>query len=168
MSGMSQTDARKALFDTLNDVQAGMLGVEGSGQHMQPMTHHFDSDTATLWFITSLKTDLVRATGMGATAHFTVTGSDQRTWACMSGPLSQSEDASKLDEIWSVVAASWFDKGRDDPDICLLQMPLHEAALWTSTGNPLVFGLEVARANMSEDKKPDVGEHVVINFQNAA
>jgi general stress protein 26 len=168
MADLSQAEARDTLFDTMSDVRAGMLGVQGSDQHMQPMTHHLDRDTGEVWFITSRASDLVRALGSGATAHFTITGQDHRTWACMSGPLVKSDDAAKLDEIWSVVAAAWFDKGREDPDICLLQLTLSSAALWTATGNPLVFGLEVARANMTEDKKPDLGSHVIIDFSTAA
>ncbi|WP_108484525.1 pyridoxamine 5'-phosphate oxidase family protein [Oceaniglobus ichthyenteri] len=168
MSDLSQAEARDTLFEMMDDVRAGMLGVSESGQHMQPMTHFFDRDTATLWFITSKQTDLVRAVGMGATAHFTVTGEDHKAWTCMSGPISQSADRAKLDELWSVVSAAWFDEGREDPDVCLLQMPLREAALWTATGNPLMFGMEIAKANMTEDKKPDIGDHVIINFQTAA
>jgi len=165
---MTRIESRETLFSMLDDVRAGMLGIAGSGQHFQPMTHYADPESAELWFITSKQTDLVRAVGMGNTAHFTVTGTDQRAWSCMSGPITQSDNTAKLDEIWSAVAAAWFDKGRDDPDICLLHMPLREAALWTSTGNPLVFGLEIARANMSEEHKPDIGDHTIIDFSQAA
>lgn len=168
MSGLTQSEARETLFSILADVGAGMLGIDGSGQHMQPMTHFVDRDTGELWFITSKQTDLVRAVGMGATAHYTVTGDDHRAWSSMSGTVTQSEDMAKLDEIWSAVAAAWFDQGRDDPDICLLHLPLREAALWTATGNPLVFGLEIARANMSEKYKPDMGDHVIIDFSRPA
>jgi len=168
MADMTQMQARETLFDLLDELRAGMLGIAGSSQHMQPMTHHIDRNTAELWFITSKQTDLVRSVGVGNTAHFTVTGPDHRTWASLSGPITQSNDTAKLDEMWSTVAAAWFDEGRNDPDICLLHMPLHEAALWTSTGNPLVFGLEIARANLSQDHKPDVGEHVIIAFDRAA
>ncbi len=168
MTEMNQQEGREALFDILSDVRAGMLGVVGSGQHLQPMSQHTDSETGEIWFITSRTSDLVGAVGSGHTGQFSVTGKDHRAWACMSGPLEQVDDTAKLDEIWNAVAAAWFDKGRDDPDICLLRLTLASASLWTATGNPLVFGLEIARANMSEQKKPDVGSHVVIEFGRAA
>jgi hypothetical protein len=31
-----------ALFDALDDVRTGMLGIHGSEQHLQPMTHFGD------------------------------------------------------------------------------------------------------------------------------
>ncbi|GFE63370.1 pyridoxamine 5'-phosphate oxidase family protein [Litoreibacter roseus] len=164
---LTKEDATKQLFDQLDDLRAGMLGIEGSGQHMQPMTHYFDRETQELWFITSRDTDLVRAVGQGNTAHFTIQSTDQDYYSCMSGPITQSSDEAKLDEIWSAVAAAWFENGREDADVTLLHMPLREAAVWASSGNPLVFGLEILRANMSSDTA-DVGEHRVINFATAA
>lgn len=163
----TETDARGQLFDQLDDVRAGMLGVEGSGQHMQPMTHYFDRDTGELWFITSTDTDLVRAVGQGSTAHFCVQSTSQDYYACLSGPIHQSQDEVKLDEIWTAVAAAFFEDGREDVKICLLHMPLREAAIWSSPGNPLMFGFEVLRANMG-DGTADAGTHKVINFAAAA
>lgn len=163
----TETDARGQLFDQLDTVRAGMLGVEGSGQHMQPMTHYVDRDQGEVWFITSRETDLVRAIGQGNTAHFCVQSTSQDYYACLSGPIRQSRDEAKLDEIWSAVAAAFFEDGRDDSNICLLRMPLREAAIWSSTGNPVVFGLEVLRANMG-DSTAQTGTHKVINFAAAA
>ncbi|SDX13301.1 pyridoxamine 5'-phosphate oxidase family protein [Litoreibacter albidus] len=163
----TETDARGQLFDQLDDIRAGMLGVEGSGQHMQPMTHYFDRDTGELWFITSTDTDLVRAVGQGSTAHFCVQSTSQDYYACLSGPIHQSQDEAKLDEIWTAVAAAFFEDGREDKKICLLHMPLREAAIWSSPGNPLMFGFEVLRANMG-DGTADAGTHKVINFAAAA
>ena len=163
----TETDARGQLFDQLDDVRAGMLGVEGSGQHMQPMTHYFDRDTGELWFITSRDTDLVRGIGQGNTAHFCVQSTSQDFYACLSGPIRQSQDEAKLDEIWSAVAAAFFEGGREDRDVCLLHMPLREAAIWSSSGNPFAFGIEVLRANMT-DGTAKTGTHKVINFASAA
>ncbi|SPH23479.1 hypothetical protein DEA8626_02542 [Defluviimonas aquaemixtae] len=159
---------RAKLFAHLGEVRAGMLGVEGSGQHMQPMTHFTDPDRAELWFLTGIETDLVRAVGQGARAHFCFVGKDQDFYACLSGLLEQVEDREKLTEIWSPLASAWFPKGIDDPEVCLLRMTLHEAALWTVTGSALVFGFNVLRANLSEDREPDLGDHVVIRFDVAA
>ncbi|PTX54342.1 general stress protein 26 [Litoreibacter ponti] len=156
------------LFDRLDDLRAGMLGIEGSGQHMQPMSHYVDREGQTLYFITSAQTDLFKAIGnAGNTAHFTVQSTSQDYYACMSGPITQSMDEAKLDEIWSAMAAAWFEEGRQDPDVVLLQMPLREAAVWASSKNPFVFGLEILKGNR-DGETADVGEHQVINFPAAA
>lgn len=163
----SKTNPEEQLFDHLGGLRAGMLGVEGAGQHMQPMSHFLDREGRALWFITSAETDLVRAVGQGATAKFTVTSEDQDYFACLMGTLTQSQDSAKLDELWSPAAAAWFEQGRDDPRVTLLHMPLREAAIWASTGSALKFGLQIAKAQVTGET-PDVGEHVVLNFRDAA
>ncbi len=157
-------DPRHALIEKMDDVRVGMLGVEGSSQHMQPMTHFTDWDTNTLYFITSSDTDLVRAVGLGGRAHYCVVGKDQDFHACLAGTLEQVEDQAKLDELWSPVAGAWFEKGREDPKVTLLRLTLADASVWGSTESSLRFGFEIARANMDEDHLPDVGVHKTFRF----
>lgn len=161
-------DPRATLFAHLDDVRAGMLDVERSGQHLQPMTHFADADTAVLWFLTGLGTDLVRAVGQGARAQFCVVGTNQDVYACMSGAIGQAENPEKLADIWSPLASAWFPEGVGDPNVSLLRLTLQEAAIWTVTDSALVFGFEVLRANLSENRPPDLGDHLVIRFDSAA
>lgn len=160
-----RADARDALFDVLESNRVGMLGVVASDQHMQPMTHFSDREGAEIWFITSAQTDLVRAVGLGARAHYCVMVPAGDFYACLSGTLEQSGDRAKLDELWSTVTSAWFEKGREDPDVALLKFALHEAAIWTSTDSSVNFGLEIARATVDAGHKPDVGDHTVIRLE---
>ena len=161
-------DPQDAVYTILGDVRAGMLGVEGSGQHMQPMTHFPDPDSGEVWFVTSLDSDLVRAVGLGAQAQYCLITPDQDGHACLRGPISQVESREKLDEIWSPALSAWFEGGKDDPDICLLRLTLNEAAVWASTSSAVVFAFEIARANLEADHRPAVGEHRIVHFGKAA
>lgn len=159
---------RDALYDALEDERVGMLGVSGTPDHMQPMTHFFDRETGCLWFISSKKTDLVRHLETGPReAHFTVTSNKGQLYASMSGPLAVANDPEKLDELWSPMASMWFDGGKDDPEVALLRMPLHEAAIWLNEAGALRFGIEMVRGATS-DHDPQVGEHGVVNLRDAA
>ncbi|MFW5655666.1 MAG: pyridoxamine 5'-phosphate oxidase family protein [Roseicyclus sp.] len=159
---------RDALFDALESEHAGMLGVSGTGKHMQPMTHFTDREAGCLWFITSRETELARHLESGAReAHFTLTTSNGKLYACMSGFLARVHDSAKLDEIWSPMASMWFDGGKDDPDVLLLQLRLDEAEVWLVEAGALRLGIEMVRGAMSEHD-PDVGEHGVVNLRAAA
>lgn len=161
-------DPQHTLWEELDGVRAGMLGLVGSGDHMQPMTHFVDRAASKLYFITSDQTDLAKQAGVTSTAHYCVASTDQDFYACLSGVLKPITDKAKLDELWSKVVAAWFPDGKEDKHITLLEFSLGEAALWASTGNPLIFGLEIAKANLNKDKTPDVGEHRVVTFAKAA
>lgn len=157
-------DPREALKDGLEKVRAGMLGVQGSAQHMQPMTHFADWPQNRLWFLTSKDTDLVRSLTPGARAHFCVMDEKHGFDACLAGHLTEDLNRAKLEEYWSPVAAAWFKGGKEDPMLTMLRLDLVDAALWGSTGNPVKFGFEVLKANLSKDETPDLGVHRVLTF----
>lgn len=162
----ARRDPVAVLHAALEDTRAGFLEVVGSGQHPQPMAQTLDPETGELWFITSRTTDLVGAVGQGATGRFIVVNDRQDIHASLVGVLEQVEQSvrpDKLDELWSVVAAAWFEEGRDDSDVTMLRFVPREAALWASTRNPVVFGLEVMRANVGRDTA-DLGYHTVIDL----
>jgi len=159
----SESEARAGLFDRLADLRAGMLGLAGSKARMRPMTHFVDGETAVLHFLTSRKSDLAAEVGQGSLAHYCLVDDAGGYYAWLTGTLTPSEDASKVDDLWSPVAAAWF-TGRGDPDILLLTMPLREAEVWSSTDSRLHFGFEIARANLDPAHEPHVGTHEVIRF----
>lgn len=116
------------LWEQLGKVHAGMLGIEGSHAHLQPMGHMKDKDGAPrLWFFTSRAGDLFRELGAGSHAHFCVVGKDQDYHACLMGDLHENRDPLRLDEYWNDVAGAWFN-GKNDPDLALLEFDLLDAA----------------------------------------
>ncbi|MGO4851473.1 pyridoxamine 5'-phosphate oxidase family protein [Phaeovulum sp. W22_SRMD_FR3] len=158
-------DPIKTAFDQLDAVRVGMLGVEGAHHHMQPMTHHLDREEGALYFIASRDTDLIRDVGLGATAHYCLVGKEQDFHACFKGPLEQIEDEQRLNKIWSPFAAVWFDKGREDPKVCLLRLMLHDAEVWASDDNAVSVGWEMAKALLGAEDRPEIGAHRTIDFR---
>lgn len=166
MVARTDEELKETLFSMLSDDNTGMLMVETSGQHPQPMTHFVDTETKTLWFITHRDTDLIRAVGLGGQGLYTMVDTSDGIYASMRGPISQSDDRQKMADLWSPVVGAWFHDGPEDPDAVLIRLDLSEAAVWHSVGS-LRFGFEIAKANMA-DTDPDVGSHTVLNFSAAA
>ena len=158
------TEARDRMWDEIDDVRVGMLGLTGSDQHLQPMTAYTDREANALWFISASDTDLVRATASLSGARYVTGGKDGDFWVDVTGRLSVVEDQAKLDELWNAFAAAWFKDGKESPRVTLLRMDLSEAAIWMNEASKLGFLWEVAKANLDEDETPDVGSHVVVEF----
>ncbi len=150
------------LWDELGDVHAGLLGIVGSEQHLQPMAHHADRAGRRLWFLTKRDSDLVQSLKPGDMARFAIISKKQDFHASMRGVLSERRDQAMLDEMWNRVSGSWFD-GKDDPSLVMLALDLKDAGLWASTGSSVAFAWEIAKANMS-DAKPDVGVRSEVVF----
>src|SRR6195952_1686732 len=105
------------LWNQINDIHAGMLGVSGADMHMQPMAPHADPTTNTIWFYTKTDSDLVRAIKPGTRSHFCVVGKNPDSPACLAGAIEVRADAAKIDEYWTSIVAAWYDNGRKDPKL---------------------------------------------------
>ncbi len=161
--------ARTQMWSELKNTRTGMLWMRDTDQHPQPMTHFADPENGALWFITSADTDLVSAIGHGAEAGFTMVSPDQDYHASLCGSLVVYESEEKLDELWSLAAAAWFERGREDPKVTLLKLSPREAAVWATDGNPVIVGLKMMRAALTEGKShPAVGTHHVLDLALAA
>ena len=155
-----QSDASNhhdTLFYQTEQLRFGMLGVEGSGQHMQPMSHHLDRENQSIWFISSADTDLVQSILSPRNTQFCLISPDGAFQACISGKLSVSDDDVKLDELWSFASAAWFELGRRDPKVRLLRLAMDKASVWISTDSSLTFGTEMLKAAVMKDRQPDLG-----------
>jgi len=153
---------RAAFWSRLEAINAGMLGTTRDVK-LVPMSHQVDSDMNVLWFITAAGTHLADQCQSGPqdAVHVVADGGD-KLYARIEGRLELSHDQAKLDEIWNPVSATWFEGGRDDPDVRLLKLSMRSAEVWTTTGG-VGFLYEVAK-NKVTGKAPDMGEHFELTF----
>lgn len=171
MAEQHSTDAGTVhqLWTRLTDTRIGMLWAKGSDQHPQPMTHYVDAEGGHIWFITSSDTDLVSAIGPGTEGQFLFMSSKGDYQASLSGPMVVYPDEDKLNELWSLPVAAWFEKGREDPRVTLVRFTPREAAIWASDGNPVMVGMKMLSAALRETSQaPDVGTHRVVHLNEVA
>jgi general stress protein 26 len=157
----SLTEAREAparqLWDEIAEIHAGMLGIEGAHGHMQPMAPHADPKTNTIWFFTKTDTDLAQSIKPGTRGRFCVVGKNHDYHASLGGTLDLRADPAKIEEYWSSVTAAWYEDGKADPKLTMIAMHVDDADIWASTDSKLKFGWEIAKANYSDEKMPEVG-----------
>ena len=156
---MSST-MKDTFWDRLDDITAGMLSAPDAPP--RPMAHTAKRDDKTLWFITADGTDIAKAAQGGAEGHYTLACGHGQLYATIRGKLSVVDDPAKLDEIWSPMAAAWFEDGREDDDICLVAFRPSEAEVWETDGKAKAL-FEMARANMTDDT-PELGKHGHLTF----
>jgi general stress protein 26 len=148
-------------WDMTEDIAAGMLGVDGSGQHMQPMHPNCEREGRNIWFFVKKDSDLAQSVDSGGHGHFCVIGRNHDYHACVSGKLTLEHNPAMRDRFWNSVTAAWFN-GKNDPKLRLVKMALDDGVAWASVGS-MTFGWEVLKANMSE-REPDVGARQHFSF----
>ncbi|WP_259992187.1 pyridoxamine 5'-phosphate oxidase family protein [Sulfitobacter sp. S190] len=120
------TDTLKQKFwDRMDDTRTGMLAATDAPA--VPMTHYVDEEAGVLWFITAKGTDLGSGATGGAAAQYLVSSKDEHLYARIDGRLEAISDPRKLDELWNVFAAAWFEDGKRDEDVQLLRFAPAEA-----------------------------------------
>ena len=156
------TDHNHQFWSRLDDINSGMLGVIQDAR-LVPMSHYADRKAGVLWFITAKGTDLAESVAQGAQpAIHVVSDGGQGLYARIHGRLSLSDNAAKLDELWNAVASSWFEDGRQDPDVQLLRLDLTEAEVW-ATGGKVSFLYQIAKSKITGEQ-PDMGDHYTLTF----
>lgn len=156
------SDHKETFWDRLEDINAGMLGLNATARFL-PMSHYADDDTNTLWFITAKGTDLVKALQGGPQDGTHIVSSEKKgLYARIAGRLSLSDDKEQLDELWNTIASSWFEDGPQDPDVQLVRMDLTDAEVWATEGS-LSFLYEIAKSKVT-GSKPDMGDHFSLTF----
>lgn len=153
-------DLNQTFWNRLGDCRTGMLSATAAPA--APMSHYVDAEHRALWFITAKGTDLGKAADGTSKAQYIVSDDDAQLYTRIDGTLTTVNDPAKLDELWSVFAAAWFEGGKKDDDVQLIRMDLSEAEVW-STGGKLSFFYEIAKANLGGGK-PDVGQHGTLRF----
>ncbi len=156
------TDHNHQFWSRLDDINSGMLGVTQDSR-LVPMSHYTDRKVGVLWFITAKDTDLARSVASGPQdAMHVVSDAGQGLYARIHGTLSLSDNRAKLDQLWNAVASSWFEDGKQDPDVQLLRLDLTEAEVW-ATGGSMAFLYQIAKSKITGDK-PDMGDHYSLTF----
>lgn len=153
------------LFDVLDDSHAVMLGIDQTGQSMQPMAPQVDDDRQAIWFYSKRDSDLAKAVPQKSSvrSRMCLISPDHDYHACISGAITEEMDSDIIDKFWSSVVAAWFEDGRQDPNLMMLRFTPSEADIWASSGSVVRFAWEIALANMGKDQ-PDLGETTHLIF----
>ena len=158
------TDLKEEFWTRMQVVRSGMLGIKGHGR-LVAMSPYVDKDLpGAIWFVTAKGTELGKSVAMGQQAAQLVLSDDAAgLYADIEGTLSHSTDKAELDEIWNTIASAWFEKGKEDPDVCLMQFAPAIAEISVTTTSGVKFLYQIAKANLTGDE-PDIGSKGSITF----
>lgn len=173
MADLSQfeSDPQSQLLEEIKGARCVMLGSPNTSEHMQPMAPQIDEASidavkaggaSIIYFFSDRTSDLGKAVlnAPGTTVRACHIGTDYQ--ACVEGQIYPVEsDEALIDRFWNPIVASWYPQGKTDTKMLMLRLDVDNAAVWASTGNPLKFVYETAKANLT-DSHPDLGKSKII------
>ena len=150
----------ETFWNNMNKIHVVLLGAgEDDPVPMSPLARQDDN---AIWFITSSDHDTFEAAKSGTASKIYLGDSGGKMYGTITGRLTVSDDTDKLDELWSPMAAAWFDKGREDDSVRLMKYIPAEAEIWATDGTAKYL-YETIKANVT-DTTPDTGEYGIIHF----
>ncbi len=164
--------AAKSDHDTLwaliKDIKYGMLTHRHANgmMHAHPLTTQNQSidEGSQLYFFISRKSELAKSLLQDGNVNVSYADPGDDSYVSLSGHATISEDQAKKEELWSQVARAWFPAGVNDPDLALLQVHIHHAEYWDVRESKMVQLAKMARAALTGDTPPRLGEHKELNL----
>lgn len=157
---MSSKEHKEKIWNYINDIKVGMLVTQdGKDLRARPMHLVQDEYDGTLWFFTKRSAEKVfEVQGDHDQHQVCLTFSDDGVYVSLSGHAHLNQDQALIDKLWSPFAGAWFEKGREDPDVALLEIKINKGEHWEADENKIVQLYEIAKANLG-DGTPDIGEN---------
>ena len=130
----------------------------------RPMAIVDRSGDARLWFITSVESGAM----VDTTEHSEVAVclQDGNRFLSITGVARATQDQTRISELWTEKQRVWFEHGRDDPALVLLEVVPSHAKFWDRSGvKGLKFLLAEMRARLTgETLSGDEAHHGKIEF----
>ena len=124
-----QQRLEEKFWGALEDSPFIMLGLQGVDQAFtRPMTAQVDDGT--IYFFAKRSEDLVKGMERSSRAIATYAGKGHNLFASIDGTLALSDDREVLDRLWNPMIASWFEGGKEDPDLALIRFDTTTADVW--------------------------------------
>lgn len=165
---MSESDL-KELKNELEKFDHAMMGTRRGDAELRsrPMRIAGVDDRCHIWFISSVSSGKLDEITEFPSANLSF--QDGQRFISVSGIVRVTRDSDAIDEYWSASQAVWFEAGRNDPELVLIEIIPTYAEYWDRSGmKGLKFLLLEAQAMVSGDTlDADSATHEKVQFSDS-
>ncbi|MDQ2661986.1 MAG: pyridoxamine 5'-phosphate oxidase family protein [Actinomycetota bacterium] len=129
--------------------------------HSRPLAVLQDEFDGRIWFLVQEPSE--KTLEISADPGVNVSFASKKGYLSLAGDARVTRDEAKVDELWGPAAEAWFEGGREDPAIAVLEVIPVSAEYWAKT-EPGVFSLIKATKAMITGEQPDIGENRTVGL----
>ena len=156
---LTTTDAVKKIREIAKDANICMFVTDLSSLPLsgRPMATQEVDEGGNIWFMSDTNSDKNRdiENDDRVQLFYSLTGNYQ--YLSVFGRAEIVHDRNKIEELWTEMAKTWFEEGKDDPDISLIKVIPEDAYYWDTKNNKLVSLLKFAMGAIGITPKDDGG-----------
>jgi general stress protein 26 len=113
--------------------------------HSRPMaTQDMESD-GDLWFFTYADAPKVGDVRHDQMVNLAYVKEDDNRYVSISGTAQLVRDRARIERYWKPFLHAWFPNGKDDSNLALLKVTVHQAQYWDSPSNFVGEALVIAK-----------------------
>ncbi len=141
-------EAIKKIKKYVDDIQTCMFctHVENLPFRTRPMATADVDDKGNLWFFSSKSSNKNEEIKDNDTVQLLYAKNSDSHFMTITGKSKVVKDKKKIDELWSPVLHTYFKKGQNDPDLCLLQVSPEEAHYWDTINGKMITLFKMGQA----------------------
>lgn len=158
---MATIDKHAALLGKLlENIDIAMLTTVGANGYLvsRPLsTQQAQFDGKRVWFFTEADSPKIDEIRRHPKVNLAYASKDKNTYVSLAGDARVSRDQAKIDELWNDAMKAFFPKGRNDPNLALLEVVVRTAEYWDGPGTILgkLVTFVVARVTRKEEVMAD-------------
>lgn len=137
----------EALKGKIKDIEIAMMTTqEPDGDfHTRPMRAHEVDEEGFMWFFSYEDSNKVNEIRQNNRVALGFADPDSETYVSTSGMAEVVKDQAKINELWDDALKTWFPKGKDDPNVCLIKVSTHAGEFWDRPGGKMMTFVEMVK-----------------------
>lgn len=153
------SEALTKLRELVDKIDIGMLctypGDDGY-VHSVPMSRQEIDEQGNIWYLFSANSETYKNLQRDKKISILFAHVGDYNFLSINGIAAISRDEARIDKYWNKFVESWFEKGKDDPNIRVLKVNVEDAQYWDNKTNKLFTLIKVAASAISGSKL-DIG-----------
>jgi Uncharacterized stress protein (general stress protein 26) len=165
-NNLSNREALEKLKVIVNKIDVGTVCSFPSNSnypHGVPMSRQEVDEEGTIWYICSAESETFKNISQDPRVSLFYADPKNYTFLSINGTASLSRDQERIDRYWNKMMEGWFEKGKEDPNIQLLQVTPKDAHYWDSNSNRIVNLLKMLKATVTGETE-DIGKEGDLNI----
>ena len=163
---ISNKEALEKLRSIVDQIDIGTLcsfNKESDYPHGVPMSRQEVDDDGSIWYICSAESETFRNIENDPKISLFYADAKNYTFLSINGTGRLSRDQARIDRYWNKMMVGWFEKGKEDPNIRLLQVTPVEAHYWDSNSNMIINLFQMLKATITGNTD-DIGKEGDLNL----
>lgn len=159
------SDEREKVFDMIKDIKMAMLVTQDEEGNLfaRPMVAQERDEQDQLWFFTAADSPKVHEIQVNSKVLLSYAESDGSCFVSIAGEASIVKDPAKINELWSESLKAWFPEGKDDPNLCLIEVNPVSAEYWDQPSSKFVQAFGYLKARVTGNPE-EMGENRLVRM----